>query len=189
MKFFKDKGFTTLELMTVIVIVGILIVIASPNLFSMASRNAVVSTTNELVGLIQFTKNNAKIANKPIVLELCASTEKCDMAAFYAEDSGEEDKNLRVLNFPTQITFTAEDDQKSIAFYADGTRGIHATNTSVASFGKDGKLASADTSLSSHAAGDIVWKISSGQSGSTGYFCRSITITTVGNVAVKEGCE
>lgn len=192
MKFFKDKGFTTIELMMVIIIVAVLLVIAVPNFLVMSNRNAVVAATNELVGLIQYTKNYAKIANKPTVLRQCGDGESCSMAAIYAEDKGATDRTLRVITFPKNIHFSSSDssasgDKQSIAFYMDGTRGVHATNSQVSSFKPDGSL-NTNINLSDYATGDVTWQISAGNTNGTGYYCRAITISLVGDVKVKEGC-
>lgn len=195
MKSDKDKGFTTIELMTVIVIAAVLLVIAVPGFLIMSNRSAVTATANELVGLIQFAKNNAKIANKPTVLKPCATTANCNMEVIYAEDSGSTDgKNLRVITFPKKINFSAgdsasTDEKKSIAFYADGTRGIHAANTNIKKFESDGSFERKTINLGSYAQGAVTWEVSAGNKEGMGYYCRAITISMMGDAAIKEGCD
>ena len=55
----SQRGFTLLELLIVIALIGILATIAVPNFQEMVKRNAVVSQNNELVALINTAKSEA----------------------------------------------------------------------------------------------------------------------------------
>jgi len=55
----STRGFTLLELLIVITLIGILATIAVPNFQEMVKRNAVVSQNNELVALINTAKSEA----------------------------------------------------------------------------------------------------------------------------------
>lgn len=68
MKIFKEKGYTILELMMVIMILSILTVIAIPSFSGMSKKNAITATTNELVGLLQYAKTAAVTNNNPVIV-------------------------------------------------------------------------------------------------------------------------
>jgi len=55
----SQRGFTLLELLIVIALIGILAAIAVPNFQEMVKRNAVVSQNNELVALLNTAKSEA----------------------------------------------------------------------------------------------------------------------------------
>ena len=73
----STRGFTLLELLIVITLIGILATIAVPNFQEMVKRNAVVSQNNELVALINTAKSEAvrrSTAVRIVIVDLGSGT-------------------------------------------------------------------------------------------------------------------
>lgn len=83
----RARGFTLVELMVVIAMVGILAALAAPSWTQLLARNAVRAAVNDFNASLQFARSEAVRLNSPVTL--CPSTNPnpatgggCDNAAF-----------------------------------------------------------------------------------------------------------
>jgi prepilin-type N-terminal cleavage/methylation domain-containing protein len=67
-RMYDDKGFTLLELLTVIVVCGILLAVAIPNFETMAYGPSADRATLELVGALQQARLKAIATNQPVTV-------------------------------------------------------------------------------------------------------------------------
>ena len=71
------KGFTLVELMVTVVVLAIVSTIGIPSLIGLVERNRTTSVANEVLGAIQFARNEAVRLNT--TASICANTD-CDTA-------------------------------------------------------------------------------------------------------------
>lgn len=62
----RNSGFTMIELMVIVAIVGILIAVAAPSFTESMARRSLEGAANELNADLQYTKSQAASANMPI---------------------------------------------------------------------------------------------------------------------------
>ena len=67
-KFMKQAGFTLIELMFVVVIVGLLLVIGVPSYNTLRSNNCLTTNTNRLVASLQYARSEAAKRNSAVSL-------------------------------------------------------------------------------------------------------------------------
>lgn len=88
----NNAGFTIIELMTVIAILGIMIVLAAPSLQQFMVKSRVASTTNELVGSLQYARSEAIKRAQTVTLckteDPIASEPACSTANGIGWDAG-----------------------------------------------------------------------------------------------------
>lgn len=64
----RQTGFTTMELLTTVVLVGVLMAMAVPSFNRMVANNRIISQTNDLVGTLTFARSEAIRRNAPLTL-------------------------------------------------------------------------------------------------------------------------
>lgn len=64
----RQTGFTTMELLTTVVLVGVLMAMAIPSFNRMVANNRIISQTNDLVGALTFARSEAIRRNTPLTL-------------------------------------------------------------------------------------------------------------------------
>ncbi|MFD1260579.1 GspH/FimT family pseudopilin [Entomomonas asaccharolytica] len=206
MKIFKEKGFTALELMMVIVIVAVLTVIAVPNFSSVSKKNAITATTNELVGLLQYAKTAAVTHNNPVIV--CPFTQDSD--EYVCEDDFTKSKKigvflyaspikdrLREMTLANSIVITNRSTGslgKVIAFYPDSSSAIHGIPDSFVKYNDNGAyVPSTGLTLNKDyfpkGAGTVKWKITAKTSAATEK-CNVMNVSAIGQSRVEqESCS
>ncbi|AZS49407.1 prepilin-type N-terminal cleavage/methylation domain-containing protein [Entomomonas moraniae] len=184
----SQKGFTIVELLVVVLVFSILAMLAAPSLVGAINKNKVVATTNELVGLIEFARNTAKSTNQAVLISKCKSSDDCGLQVILLKDKGTsitDSTALRVMHKQDMKALTYIDDKSNLAFYPDGTRGLHVDKQTIKVFDKNGAFTSSVAEFADvQGKGDVKWQVKSGSD------CRMITITALGSVKVAtEGCS
>ncbi|WP_281645615.1 GspH/FimT family pseudopilin [Parendozoicomonas sp. Alg238-R29] len=81
----RDSGFTLIEMIIVIAIVGIISVMAYPSMDGFIQRNSISSQTNELISLLQYARSEA--VTRKADVQVCASTNGTSCSATPADMS------------------------------------------------------------------------------------------------------
>lgn len=121
----SSRGFTLIELMIVVVLLGIFASIAMPAFTGLIENNRVQSSASELYGLMQAARSDAVTRRAPVTLSKPANSTR-----WIAQQGGE---TTRSVDFPSSVTATSA--TSSIVFNPDGSA-ANATIT-VASSGVD----------------------------------------------------
>nr|WP_218945501.1 MULTISPECIES: GspH/FimT family pseudopilin [unclassified Acinetobacter] len=66
----KNKGFTLIELMVTIAVLGIIATIAAPSFGNMLTQQNLKKSTNELIGVLQQARSKAVLERRDIKVEL-----------------------------------------------------------------------------------------------------------------------
>ena len=108
----SQRGFTLLELLIVIALIGILATIAVPNFQEMVKRNAVVSQNNELVALINTAKSEAVRRSTAVTISIVAAGTDSWRAQLQDPDTvgiflRETSNPSVILNGPETFTFNS----------------------------------------------------------------------------------
>jgi len=131
----RQRGFTLMELMTSVAVLGVLTAVAVPSFTNMINRNRLASQSNELLSAIQFARIEAIRSNARVTF--CGS----DSATADGEDDcadgarpywvvigGGQQLRVFAVKDPMQIST----DLEKISFYADGLARDSATKALVA---------------------------------------------------------
>ena len=73
----RARGFTLVEMMVVIGIVGVLLTIAAPGFERMVQRSKVRKTSDLVVQVVQYAKSHALAKNTPVYVSVIGGNELC----------------------------------------------------------------------------------------------------------------
>lgn len=206
MKIFKEKGYTVLELMSVIAIVGILVALAVPSFSNVTKKNTITATTNELAGLLQYAKTMAVAHNNPVIVcpyTKTGTTYTCEddfasggnLGVFLYAATKSDDQFLRGMSIAKSIVITNKSvtGGKAIAFYPDSSSAIHGIPASFSQYNVNGAYESDTLTLTATdfptGAGIIKWQIST-KTSATYDTCNIIQVSAIGLSKITQGdCE
>lgn len=66
----RKPGFSLIEMLVAIAVLGIVLAVATPSLSDMLERRRVIAATGELVSLFNFSKSQAKVVDTAFILHL-----------------------------------------------------------------------------------------------------------------------
>lgn len=128
------QGFTLIELMITISLLGILAAIALPSFQDMIVQSRLRSQTNELIGAVQYARAEAIKRNQTISLCATASATSTSCAAgnwgnWVVLDSG--DNAIRRGGIPATLKLTSTLQDNTLRFLPTGLNNISAGNDSL----------------------------------------------------------
>ena len=81
----KNSGFTLIELMITLFIVGILLAVGVPSMRTFLQNNQLIATTNELVSAIHIARSEALKLNKKVTICVSADGKSCVSSEKWAQ--------------------------------------------------------------------------------------------------------
>ena len=81
----KNSGFTLIELMITLFIVGILLAVGVPSMRTFLQNNQLIATTNELVSAIHIARSEAFKLNKKVTICVSADGKSCVSSEKWAQ--------------------------------------------------------------------------------------------------------
>jgi type IV fimbrial biogenesis protein FimT len=81
----KNSGFTLIELMITLFIVGILLAVGVPSMRTFLQNNQLIATTNELVSAIHIARSEALKLNKKVTICVSADGQSCVSSEKWAQ--------------------------------------------------------------------------------------------------------
>lgn len=210
MKIFKEKGYTILELMMVIMIVAILTVIAIPSFSGITKKNAITATTNELAGLLQYAKTAAVVNSNPVIVCPFTASTSGASTTYSCENDFTDSNNIGVFLYASPIkellremTITSSvvitnksSDQlgKAIAFYPDSSSAIHGIPDEFTKYNDNGAYTSSggltlDSTYFPKGAGTVKWKIQA-KTSTVNDTCNVMSVSALGQSKIEqESCS
>ncbi|SEO72901.1 GspH/FimT family pseudopilin [Aquisalimonas asiatica] len=116
----KEKGFTLIELMVAIAVMGVLLTVGIPGFQYLMQSSQISTQTNELVTALSTARSEAVRQNAEVTVEPVGS-EWGNGFRVMLDDSGEP---LRVFDGSDSVNITG--DAEEVNFLGDGSRGFDA---------------------------------------------------------------
>jgi type IV fimbrial biogenesis protein FimT len=135
----RQRGFTLMELMTAIAVLGVLTAVAVPSFTNMINRNRLASQSNELLGAIRYARTEAIRSNGRVTFcgadsADAATTDECAEGVqpywVVIGSAGGAEQQLR--SFAVKEPLQISTDLEQISFSADGLARDPATQALVA---------------------------------------------------------
>ncbi|TWH64050.1 type IV fimbrial biogenesis protein FimU [Azomonas agilis] len=113
-----QHGFTLIELMIILVLLGIFLAIAVPSFSQFISSNKALATRNELLSLLQFAR--AQAATERTSIRVC-STDTGTNSKWQVQRKNCEGEMIRSLALAAGISANTKDGPTEISFHYNGT--------------------------------------------------------------------
>lgn len=128
----KNRGFTIIELMITVALLGIAMGVALPNLVQFLADHRVLSTANELQSLLQFAR--MKAVNERTSVFVCLDTSS--WSVIEKNDCTNTGEVFRTLEISSQITVSGDNKPSKITYHYNGTlEGLSSSPQSLAIYG------------------------------------------------------
>jgi|GEM_PF-2198357 len=119
-----ERGFTLIELVVTLTLFGIFVAIAVPNLVLFLNQSRALSSSNELLSLLQAAR--AKAVNERRFIRVCQSGDGHTWALRTKCSTEEEGEPFRVLETPASLSIAVDPlpavlNQSEIVYYSNGS--------------------------------------------------------------------
>lgn len=109
----RSAGFTLIELMIVVTILGIVMAIGVPSFNSMIKNNRLVAASNDLAGALHFARAEAVRRGRSVQVEALNSDVSNGLRVWFdADDDGafddDDTEELRIVRLPTSAGISVE---------------------------------------------------------------------------------
>lgn len=126
----QSRGFTLIELMIVVALLGIFAAIAVPSFTSFINNNRTQSASNELLSLLQYARSTAVQNNSTTIVCLSAGQWTVRRSTTKAQTQCS-DAALRRMDSPAGINIAVADGSLPLVFHSNGTVGTLVAGTPV----------------------------------------------------------
>ncbi|WP_296217640.1 GspH/FimT family pseudopilin [Pseudomonas sp. UBA2684] len=117
----KNQGFTLIELMVTLAVLGVLIALASPNLAQMLRDNRAASEITDMVGILSYARSEAVVRARNVTVRPPADGVNFWLVGVNGADGCDDDGALRCFAEPESIQVsTANIPAAGITFNSQG---------------------------------------------------------------------
>ena len=154
----RNQGFTLVELMITVIILGIFSAIAIPSFTNLINNNRVQSTSNELASLLNYARSTAAQTNATYIV--CINNGIWTVKKGWDCSSA---SDLRSYETPAGITITYTNSALPMTFNSNGTT----SNSPTMIICKDSDAANGYTLTVKNSGGIRVWNKGKNEAGTT----------------------
>jgi len=117
----RNSGFTLIELMIVVVLLAIIATIAVPSFQGLIESNRLKSTTNNVLGILNYARSEAVRRGEPVAVKASGSGLNDGLEVVYTDDGGNEEVLRESGPMPGAVAMTLQSGDMPV-FRGDGMK-------------------------------------------------------------------
>jgi len=126
----RNSGFTIIELMIVVTLVAIIATLAVPSFQGLVESNRQKSTTNSVLGILNFARSEAVRRGEPVAVRGVGGSLQNGLEVVYTEDDGTENILRTTDPMPGSVTLSLDTGDMPV-FRGDGMKNRESDPTSI----------------------------------------------------------